>query len=92
MDQNLFTIKLRRRLNQDILEAELNYLLEDAEPCHYGSVGDFISEYCDILKDTAIEFIDEYTEINPKTKDMIYHYMVDLFGKKLFKYYKNSCD
>jgi hypothetical protein len=92
MDQNYLIIKLRRRLNKDVIESELRYLLEDSEPCNYSSVGDFISDYCDILKDSVIESLEEEdVEVNPKTKDMIYHYMVELFGKKLFVIYKDAC-
>jgi|694.fasta_scaffold06336_13 hypothetical protein len=88
-DQNL--LKLRRRLNYDVLKQELDWFLQDAEPCEFNNVGDFISEYCDVLKDNAIEFLPDDVELTPKSKDIIYHYMVDLFGKYLFNYYKNFC-
>ena len=80
---------IRRRLNTEELEYYLNYLLEDAEPCEYNGVGNFVSEMCDILKDGFLE--DHNINASPKTKDELYHYLVDLFYKSLYEFYMDEC-
>ena len=88
-NEQIMRIQLRRRLNVEVLKNELDYLLEESEPCGYSNSGDFISEYCDILKDIVLDYTD--IEVSPKSKDQIYFYMVDNFGSYLDEIYRNEC-
>jgi len=80
---------IRRRLNLEDLKYHLIYLLEDAEPCSYNSIGNFISDMCDILKDSFLE--ENNISATPKTKDELYYYLVDLFYKSLSEFYFDEC-
>lgn len=81
--------QLRRRLKVEVLKDDLDYLLYDSEPCKFPSVGEFISEYCDTLKDSILDFLD--IEVNPNTKDQLYFYLVDNFGDYLYEYHVRAC-
>jgi hypothetical protein len=81
--------QLRRRLNVNVLKDTLDSLLYESEPCGFTSVGEFISEYCDVLKDVVIDFLD--IDVTPTTKDLLYHYMVDNFGDYLYEYHVSTC-
>ena len=82
--------KVIRRIDDDILKDGLNILLDTFDPCLYNDAGEYISGLCDLLKDDFIGYID--VDTNPKTRDVLYFYLVDKFGKQILKSFnKRRC-
>ena len=77
--------RVLRRINDDEFEDELNILLDVVSPCDFNDSGEFISDMCDLLKDNFLDNIE--INPNPKTKDVLYFYLVDKFGDYLLKVY-----
>jgi hypothetical protein len=85
--------KLRRRLAGSILHAKDDlewYVDDEMDPCQYSSVGDFVAEACDFLKDLYIDNIRDF-KVSPKDNDALYHYFVDNYGSLLYKIYHRRC-
>ena len=80
--------RVLRRIDDDEFEDELNNLLDVVSPCDFNDSGEFISDMCDLLKDNFLDNIE--INPNPKTKDVLYFYLVDKFGGYLIKIYKNE--
>ena len=83
-------IRVLRRINDDDLKNELDYLLDVVSPCDFehSGPGEFISDICDVLKDNFLGDIE--IDVSPKTRDVLYFYLVDKFGDYLLKVYKKS--
>jgi hypothetical protein len=84
---------LRRRFNYDELKGHLDFIIQNYNPCDYGSLGDFVGEMCDML---VLDLIDDYyyengEKIDSKTKDTLYYYMVDNFADHLANFYDKEC-
>jgi len=87
------SIKLRRRLANSIQHAKDDlewYVDDEMDPCQYSSVGDFVAEACDFLKDLYIDNIRDF-KVSPKDNDVLYHYFVDNYGSLLYKIYHKRC-
>jgi hypothetical protein len=87
------SLKLRRRLAGSILHAKDDlewYVDDEMDPCQYSSVGDFVAEACDFLKDLYIDNIRDF-KVSPKDNDALYHYFVDNYGSLLYKIYHRRC-
>ena len=85
--------KLRRRLAGLIQHAKDDlewYVDDEMDPCQYSSVGDFVAEACDFLKDLYIDNIRDF-KVSPKDNDALYHYFVDNYGGLLYKIYHKRC-
>lgn len=85
--------KLRRRLAGSILHAKDDlewYVDDEMDPCQYSSVGDFVAEACDFLKDLYIDNIRDF-KVSPKDNDALYYYFVDNYGSLLYKIYHRRC-
>jgi hypothetical protein len=88
-----FPIGLRRRLNYEELKGHLDFINEYHSPCDYGSLGDFIGEMCDTM---VVDLIEDYYEygnqnVDNKTKDELYYFMVDNFADYLQEIYDKEC-
>jgi len=79
-------IRLRRRLNIDTLKQYFNEFYLDA--CDYNDVGDFVSDFCDNMKDVLLEVLDSQN-ISPKGRDVLYLYLVDQLSELLIKKFKH---
>ena len=89
-----FPIALRRRFSYDELKGHLDFVMENYNPCDYGSLGDFIGEMCDML---VVDLVDDYYDttnekVDYKTKDDLYFFMVDNFADYLQEIYDKECD
>jgi hypothetical protein len=87
-------IALRRRFNYDELKGHLDFVMENYNPCDYGSLGDFIGEMCDML---VVDLVDDYYDttnekVDNKTQDDLYFFMVDNFADYLQEIYNKECD
>jgi hypothetical protein len=85
--------KLRRRLAGLIQHAKDDlewYVDDEMDPCQYSSVGDFVAEACDFLKDLYIDNIRDF-KVSPKDNDALYYYFVDNYGGLLYKIYYKRC-
>jgi hypothetical protein len=85
---------IRRRYDPDSMKSHLEVIIEDIEPCDYGSVLDFISEMCDILVGDILYDYEDYHggTVSSKIKDDFYYFVVDNFANYLKEIYdKNKC-
>lgn len=87
-DRNKLDSRVLRRIDNNKLEEFMSGLLneEDYNPCYYEDAGEYISSICDLLKDDFIGYID--VDTNAKTRDALYFYLVDKFGKLLLRIYR----
>lgn len=89
--------RVLRRLNDDDLEYEFNFLLDEDmsgvgffNPCDYDYVGYFVEDVCEELRGGFLDNIEIKTD--PKTSDFLYSYLIDKFGDRLAEiYYKRKC-
>lgn len=84
---------LRRRFNYDEIKGHLDFVIQNYNPCDYGSLGGFVGEMCDML---VLDLIDDYYyenggKIDSKTKDTLYYFMVDNFADYLQDIYDKQC-
>jgi hypothetical protein len=92
LNENLPT-GIRRRFNYEEIKGHLIFIMENYSPCDYSELGDFIGEMCDML---VVDLIDDYyyengVEIDSKTKDDLYFFMVDNFADYLQELYDKEC-
>ncbi len=86
--------RVLRRLNDDDLEYEFNFLLDEDmsgvgfNPCDYDYVGYFVEDVCEELRGSYLDNIEIKTD--PKTSDVLYYYLIDKFGDRLVKIYDNK--
>jgi hypothetical protein len=86
--------RVLRRLNDDDLEYEFNFLLDEHmsgvgfNPCDYDYVSYFVEDVCEELRGSYLDNIEIKT--NPKTSDVLYYYLIDKFGDRLVKIYDNK--
>ena len=85
---------LRRRYNTNELKGHLDFVMENYNPCDYGSLGDFIGEMCDML---VVDLVDDYYDttnekVDNKTQDDFYYFMIDNFANYLQEIYNKECD
>lgn len=83
----------RRRFNYDEIKGHLDFVMENYNPCDYGTLGDFIGEMCEML---VLDLIDDYYDenggkIDSKTKDDLYYFMTDNFADYLQEIYDKQC-
>jgi len=86
-------VALRRRLNFKELKGHLEFVIQNYNPCDYGSLGDYIGEMCNML---VLDLINDYYyenggKIDSKTKDDLYYLMVDNFADHLQELYDKQC-
>jgi tRNA(Met) C34 N-acetyltransferase TmcA len=84
---------LRRRFSYNEIKGHLEFIIQNYNPCDYGSLGDFIGEMCDML---VLDLINDYYyenggKIDSKTKDNLYYFMVDVFANFLQDIYDKEC-
>lgn len=85
--------RVLRRLNDDDLEYEFNFLLDEDmsgvgfNPCDYDYVGYFVEDVCEELRGGYLDNIEIKTD--PKTSDFLYSYLIDKFGDQLVEIYDN---
>ena len=93
LNENL-PIGLRRRFNYNMIKDHLIFSIrESVDPCDFTYEDDFIGEMCDML---VVDLIDDYyyengIEIDSKTKDDLYFFMVDNFADYLQELYDKEC-
>ena len=92
LNENLPT-GIRRRFNYEEIKGHLIFIMENYSPCDYGSLGGFIGEMCDIM---VMDLVDDYYEygnqnVDNKTKDDLYYFMVDNFADYLQEIYDKEC-
>jgi hypothetical protein len=87
------SLRLRRRLADSLkyTKQDLEWYVDDEmDPCQYSSVGEFIAEACDYLKDLYLDNIRDI-KVSPQDKDALYHYFVDNYGSLLYKIHSRRC-
>lgn len=87
------SLRLRRRLADSLkyTKQDLEWYVDDEmDPCQYSSVGEFIAEACDFLKDLYLDNIRDM-KVSPHDKDSLYHYFVDNYGSLLYKIHNRRC-
>jgi len=86
-------VSFRRRFNYNEIKGHLLFIMEEITPCDYGSLGDFIGEMCDMLVNDLIDDYYEYgnQNVDNKTKDDLYYFMVDNFANYLQEIYDKEC-
>ena len=84
-------LKFRRRLSLEGMIDDVDSLIYEWDVCQYSSVGDFISDACDALKDNYIYDFLMDDDVTPKENDNLYYALVDMFGEYLSKVYYNKC-
>ena len=87
------SLKLRRRLADSLKHTKQDlewYVDDEMDPCQYMSVGDFVAEACDMLKDLYIDNIFDMN-VSPKDNDALYYYFVDNYGSQLEEIYNRKC-
>jgi hypothetical protein len=92
-NQKGMSIKLRRRLWDSMQHTKQDlewYVDDEMDPCQYSSVGEFIAEACDFLKDLYLDNIRDM-KVSPQDKDTLYHYFVDNYGSLLYKIHNRRC-
>ena len=87
-------IALRRRFKYDEIKGHLEFIIQNYNPCDYGSLGDFIGEMCGML---VLDLIDDYYyenggKIDSKTQDTLYYFMADNFADYLQEIYDKECN
>jgi len=86
--------EVRRRLPFKNMMNDLEWgILDDMNPCDFHTIGDFVSEACDMLAEMYdVYFVNDFDlNISPKDRDSLYYYFMDKFGNYLVKYHKNKC-
>jgi len=92
-DRDKLDSRVLRRLNDDDLEYEFNFLLDEEmsgvgfNPCDYDYVGYFVEDVCEALMGGFLDNIEIKTD--PKTRDALYFYIVDKFERKILKFFNN---
>jgi hypothetical protein len=84
----------RRRFNFKMIKNHLDFsLLESTNPCEYDSAGNFVSDMCDMMVEDLIEDFYQNTneDVDNKTKDDLYYFMVDNFAQYLQIFYNKQC-
>jgi hypothetical protein len=84
-------LKFRRRLSLEGMIDDVDSLIYEWDACQYSSVGNFISDACDALKDNYIYDFLMDDDVTPKENDNLYYALVDMFGEYLSKVYYNKC-
>jgi hypothetical protein len=87
------SLRLRRRLADSLKYTKQDlewYVNSEIDPCQYSSVGEFIAEACDYLKDLYLDNIRDI-KVSPQDKDALYHYFVDNYGSLLYKIHSRRC-
>ena len=90
--RNDFTPRLVRRLVPMLKTAQddLDWgVIDNINPCEF-SVGEFIAEASDMLKDIYIDSIYDI-KVSPQDQDALYYYFVDRFSSYLNKVYYQRC-
>jgi len=87
-DRNELDIRVLRRIDDNKFEQIMSDMLneDDYNPCFWDNAGDYISDLCDYVKDYFL--MRTRIDTDPKTKDAIYYYLVDKFGKLLLRIYR----
>ena len=92
-DKNKLDSRVLRRLNDDDLEYEFNFLLDEEmsgvgfNPCDYDYIGYFVEDVCEELRGSFLDNIEIKTD--PKTSDFLYFYLIDKFQDRLVEIYDN---
>jgi hypothetical protein len=90
---NDFTPRFVRRLVPMLktVQDDLDWgVIDNSYPCEFDSVGEFIEESCDMLKDIYIDSISDI-KVDSKDKDELYYYFLDRFSPYLHKVYHQRC-
>jgi hypothetical protein len=90
---NDFTPRFVRRLVPMLktVQDDLDWgVIDNSYPCEFDSVGEFIEESCDMLKDIYIDSISDI-KVDSKDKDELYYYFLDRFSPYLYNVYKQKC-
>ena len=53
--------ELRRRFNYEGIKGHLEFIIQNYNPCDYGSLGDFIGEMCYMM---VVDLLDDYYDID----------------------------
>lgn len=90
---------LRRRINKEELKGLLDdnlamMIIDNVFPCDWNDINDFVGDMCDMLVN---DISDDYTydskeEIDSKSKDELFYFMVDTFADYLQNVYDEECD
>jgi hypothetical protein len=84
----------RRRFNFKMIKDHLDFsLLESINPCEYDSAGNFVSDMCNMMVEDLIDdfYQDTNEDVDNKTKDDLYYFMVYNFGYYLRNFYDKQC-
>jgi hypothetical protein len=85
---------LRRRFNFKMIKDHLDFsILESTNPCEYDSAGNFVSDMCNMMVEDLIDdfYQDTNEDVDNKTKDDLYYFMVYNFGYYLRNFYDKQC-
>ena len=85
---------IRRRFNFNMIKDHLDFtILESINPCDWDDFGDFVEEICNsIVVDLRYDFHQITGEdIDNKTKDDLYYFMIDNFYDYLANFYNKQC-
>jgi len=87
-------IAFRRRYDYNVIKSHLEFsILENNNACEYDSVGNFISDICNMMVEDLIDDFYQSTneDVDNKTKDDLYYFMVYNFGYYLRNFYDKQC-
>jgi uncharacterized protein YbgA (DUF1722 family) len=87
-------IAFRRRYDYNVIKNHLEFfILENNNACEYDSIGNFISDICDMMVQDLIDDFYQSTseDVDNKTKDDLYNFMVHNFGYYLRNFYDKQC-
>jgi len=87
-------IAFRRRYDYNVIKNHLEFsILENNNACEYDSIGNFISDICNMMVEDLID--DYYQETNQtdggEIEDELHHFMVHNFGYYLRNFYNKQC-
>jgi hypothetical protein len=88
-----FTPRFVRRLVPMLktVQDDLDWgVIDEIDPCQFSSVGEFIEESCDMLKDIYIDSINDMV-VDNKDKDELYYHFLHKFSPYLHKVYHQRC-
>jgi hypothetical protein len=87
-DRDELDSRILRRIDDNKFEQLMSDMLneDDYNPCFWDNAGDYISDLCDYVKDYFL--MRTHIDTDPKTKDALYYYLVDKFGKLLLRIYR----
>jgi hypothetical protein len=87
-------VGFRRRFNFKMIKDHLDFtVLESVSPCDWNNTDEFIGDMCNMMVEDLIDdfYQDTNEDVDNKTKDDLYYFMVYNFGYYLKKFHKQQC-